>query len=125
MIQTNEEKTTEEIKPKFELGQVVMTRGMDNALEGLVPKEDFASEAMWMFEKAAVKDVFIRATLKKHSTGDWGDCCEEDKALNDEAVKIGNRLVSVYHLPDKHRTKCYVITEWDRSVTTLLLPEEY
>ena len=60
--------------------------------------------------------------LSRHCSGDWGDVCKEDSKLNDEALKLGNRLLSSYNLEDK---KVWVITEADRSVTTLLLPEEY
>ncbi len=61
--------------------------------------------------------------LFKHLTGDWGDLCEEDKQANEAALKYHLRLLSAYHLSDG--TKIWLITEWDRSVTTILLPEEY
>ncbi len=59
----------------------------------------------------------------RHAAGDWGDLSAPDIKANAEALKEGTRLLSAYHLKDG--TKLYVITEWDRSVTTALLPEEY
>lgn len=61
--------------------------------------------------------------LARHVTGDWGDLCEEDRAENDVSVAQGSRVLSAYEL--ETGSKVWVITEWDRSVTTLLLPEEY
>lgn len=58
----------------------------------------------------------------RHVSGDWGDMCDEDKELNNEALKDGERLLSAYTLSSGVRI--WVITEWDRSVTTCLLPEE-
>jgi hypothetical protein len=62
--------------------------------------------------------------IKRHSMGDWGEAlCEEDRRLNDDAIHNGDRLLSAYSLRDG--VKLWIITESDRSVTTLLLPEEY
>jgi hypothetical protein len=61
--------------------------------------------------------------LLRHSQGDWGEVDEEDKAANDRAAWEGERLLSAYRLADG--TRVWVVTEWDRSATTLLLPEEY
>lgn len=61
--------------------------------------------------------------IKRHLSGDWGEVCPEDAQSNQDALQEGNRLMSVYSLSDG--TKIWVITEWDRSVTTILLPEEY
>ncbi|MFI3244745.1 MAG: hypothetical protein R3Y56_10890 [Akkermansia sp.] len=60
--------------------------------------------------------------LHRHVRGDWGDCGAEDSQTNEEALTLGNRIMSVYNHP-KHT--CWIITERDRSVTTILLPEEY
>lgn len=60
--------------------------------------------------------------LARHLSGDWGEVDSEDKQANDDAVKCGSRILSAYTLND---TKFWIITEWDRSVTTFLLPEEY
>ena len=66
-------------------------------------------------------DVF--AALKRHMSCDWGDCCDADWAENDFAVDKDLRLFSVYH--DRNGTKFWIITEADRSATTVLLPSEY
>ena len=71
----------------------------------------------------AVPNSVIYAALGRHLRGDWGDVCPEDKAANDSALRDGERLLSVYHTKDE--VEFYIITEWDRSVTTVLLPEEY
>ena len=61
--------------------------------------------------------------LLRHVTGDWGDLDDEDKKENELSVKEGFRILSAYSL--ETGVKVWVITEWDRSVTTILLPEEY
>lgn len=61
--------------------------------------------------------------LSRHAAGDWGDVGEDDWLANDEALEQGSRLLSVYYASSG--TKYWVITEHDRSVTTLLLPEDY
>jgi hypothetical protein len=86
---------------KFELGRLVST---PNAL-------------------AQVSHEEIIASLSRHVRGDWGDCCPDDRAANDAALLDGTRLLSVYHTTNG--TKFRIITEWDRSVTTVLLPEDY
>ena len=84
----------------IELGQTVITRG---AL-------------------ATLKETDVYVALGRHKSGDWGTLCPEDKEANETAVREGLRVLSVYY---SNGTKFYVITEWDRSVTTVLLPEEY
>lgn len=61
--------------------------------------------------------------LSRHQSGDWGDMSEEDKRENEFSVDKHLRIFSAYHLSDK--TKIWVITEADRSATTILLPSEY
>ena len=61
--------------------------------------------------------------LSRHFRGDWGDLCQEDKMENELSLKQGFRLMSSYPITDSKRL--WIITEADRSVTTLLLPEEY
>ena len=63
------------------------------------------------------------ALLARHVRGDWGELCEEDRQENAAALKHGFRLLSAYTLKDGVRL--WIITEADRSVTTLLLPSEY
>ncbi len=61
--------------------------------------------------------------LARHVAGDWGDVDQDDKAENESALKDGLRILSAYRLADN--TRIWVITEADRSVTTILLPDEY
>jgi hypothetical protein len=61
--------------------------------------------------------------LSRHLRGDWGDLDQEDKTENELSLKHGFRLLSSYQVTESE--KLWVITEADRSVTTLLLPEEY
>ncbi len=70
--------------------------------------------------------------LARHVTGDWGEVCQEDAKANDEALLVGARVLSAYSLqPPLGQNEplgiahVWLITEADRSVTTLLLPEEY
>ena len=60
---------------------------------------------------------------RRHQRGDWGEISDEDKAANEEALLCGARLLSAYTL--RSGVKLWVITEADRSSTTLLLPSEY
>lgn len=88
-------------KPKFALGQVVAT---PNALN-------------------AVPNPEILRALQRHHSSDWGDVCEEDRRENERALIEGTRLLSAYH--SANGTKFWIITEADRSATTVLLPEDY
>ena len=86
---------------RFPLGQVVITRGAISD----IPADE------------------VRECLLRHAEGDWGDVCKEDWAENDEALKHESRLLSSYL--SKAGIRFWIITEWDRSVTTILLPLEY
>lgn len=72
-------------------------------------------------------DVDMYPFLRRHHTGDWGDLSAEDKAANDHAVANGGRILSKYHaaLPSGAEVSFYIVTESDRSVTTILLCEDY
>ena len=72
---------------------------------------------------AAVPDEEIQRALARHHAGDWGDVCPEDRELNDQALVEGSRIFSAYHAANG--TKFWIITEWNRSVTTVLLPADY
>jgi hypothetical protein len=61
--------------------------------------------------------------LRRHARGDWGEVGVEDQRANDRAVQDGGRLLSAYST--KTNVKFWIITEADRSATTVLLPEEY
>lgn len=91
---------------KFELGKTVVTKGISRKME---ENPDFR--------------LFVNDSLNRYSKCDWGDTCGEDKEAADYAVEHGERILAVYE-HDKFPT-IWIITEWDRSVTTVLLPEEY
>ena len=86
---------------KFSLGQTVITA---NALETL-NSEDVAK------------------ALRRHAGGDWGEVCADDAAENELSLKEGFRLLSAY--TDRQGVKFWIITEADRSYSTVLLPEDY
>lgn len=67
---------------------------------------------------------FIADSLERYVKCDWGDMDPEDKQANDEAVEAGDRILAAYN-DDKSGIKIWIITEADRSVTTVLLPDEY
>jgi hypothetical protein len=62
--------------------------------------------------------------LARHIHGDWGDLPVEDQVENELALLTGKRLLSSYTLPGGE-SKVWIITEADRSVTTILLPDDY
>jgi len=66
---------------------------------------------------------FVSGCMRKHCNGDWGCVDAEDWALNDASVKAGERILSAYEYPTGEMI--WIITEWDRSVTTVLFPYEY
>jgi hypothetical protein len=65
----------------------------------------------------------IPLALGRHTRGDWGDVDEHDRQENERSVTHRLRLFSVYH--DRNKVKFWIITEADRSATTILLPEDY
>ncbi len=71
----------------------------------------------------AVSQPDIVAALRRHAVGDWGDVTPDDRAANDDALKSGERILSVYQ--SATGTTFWVLTEADRSVTTVLLPDDY
>jgi hypothetical protein len=64
----------------------------------------------------------VLTALARHASGDWGDLCPEDALANTHALDQGGRLFSAYGKGDN---RFWVITEADRSVTTVLLPDDY
>jgi hypothetical protein len=90
-------------RPLFPLGQIVATRGALEALD----------------EADQTPEEFIT----RHVTGDWGILPKEDIQENEFSLKHGLRIFSSYEL--RTGTKLWLITEADRSVSTLLLPSEY
>lgn len=89
------------VRPKLVLGIIVITPGAEEVLS----QDD------------------IRLAIIRHTNGDWGDVCREDWELNNEAVRDGHRVLSVFQ--SDGGKKFWMITEFDRSVTTILLPLEY
>ena len=92
-------------KVKFSLGQLLMTRGVNDKM---AQDDGFAK--------------FVYNSLKRHASGDWGDLCHEDIQENELSLKEGFRLLSAYKNEEE---KIWIITEADRSATTILFPEEY
>jgi hypothetical protein len=72
---------------------------------------------------AANADDNLITYLNRHAVCDWGELNQDDRLANAQALKNGSRLLSAYHLKDG--TKIWIITEADRSATTVLLPDEY
>ena len=71
----------------------------------------------------AVHSAEILAALSRHEQGDWGTLEPDDWNANENSLKHGGRLFSAY--VSTQNVKFWIITEWDRSVTTVLLPEDY
>ncbi len=86
---------------KFALGQTVIT---PNALERLTQDD-------------------VLGALRRHAAGDWGDLCDEDRQENELSLREGFRILSAYR--SASGDKFWIITEADRSVTTVLMPEDY
>lgn len=86
---------------KFPLGQVVATTSASNT----IPLEE------------------VLVALGRHVRGDWGSLEKADWDANERALRHGGRLFSAYL--SSQNVKFWIITEWDRSVTTVLLPEDY
>lgn len=93
--------STGEQGPRFPLGRMLITPTAQARLDA--------------------QDVY--ACLERHCRGDWGECCESDRQENETALTRQRRLFSVYR--DRNGTRFWIITEADRSATTVLLPEDY
>lgn len=104
-----------------DLGQLVATRAVADLQES---NKEF--------------DEFLRTCLGRYLNNDWGDLEKEDKQMNDDAVKSGERILASYKFPDNapwtndalnmysgKENRIWIITELDRSVTTILFPGEY
>ena len=66
---------------------------------------------------------YVMKCFDRYISGDWGEMCEEDKIANDEALITEDRILASYE--EKDMPKIWIITEWDRSSTTILFPSEY
>lgn len=93
------------MKMKFEIGQVYRTRDIDYLID---EHPDYANELIKCFEK--------------YLTMDFGSLCEEDVKANLDAIKYNERILGSYSTT---YGKVFIITEADRSTTTILLAEEY
>lgn len=84
----------------------------------------FASGRLLMTPNVAnvIPEYQIQIALRRHLSCDWGDVSKRDKDLNDQALKDGGRLLSAYHF---NRCRFFIITEADRSATTIMLAGEY
>jgi len=97
----------------FELGQLVATAGVAEAMSSC---EAFA--------------IFVMNCLKRYVQGDWGEMEQGDIDMNNESVRFDDgRILASYDMPADipidYADKVWIITEWDRSVTTILFPDEY
>jgi len=91
---------------KFNPGLLVITRGVNDLM---ADEQEFAKH--------------VQLSFMRHMAGDWGDVSDEDRVVNELALQEGDRLFSVYKRDGL--AKIWLITEWDRSVTTVLFPDEY
>jgi hypothetical protein len=91
---------------KFNSGTIVVTCGVNDEMN-----------RSWEFAK------HVRLSLERHMAGDWGNLCDEDRVTNEQALLDGERLFSAY--TKEGVPPIWIITERDRSVTTVLFPDEY
>lgn len=92
---------------KFDLGQVVVTKDVEEKM-----KEDHSFS------------VFVQVSIGRYVHRDWGQTCDEDAKANNRAIQNGERIRAVYKQP-RTDTTIWIITEADRSVTTILFLDEY
>lgn len=71
---------------------------------------------------ARLREEVVMKSIVRHSQGDWGNLCEDDRLENELSLDHGFRLLSVY---EDESEPFWIITEADRSVTTVLMPEDY
>lgn len=103
MLRQNSNATRANLGARFPLGQAFITPGAQEALE-------MSGETPLQF-------------LRRHISADWGELSEEDVQENELSLREGFRLLSAYRTSKGQRI--WIITEADRSATTILLPEEY
>ncbi len=96
----------------FALGRVVATRRVWELIES----DEYFSR-------------FVSLCMSRYVTNDWGELHPDDWKLNDESVDGEGRILASYPLPEtievEFEDKLWIITEWDRSVTTILFPGDY
>lgn len=96
------------MKFELKLGRLVMTSGIARKITS---DKDFQD--------------FVNASFGRYIKGDWGDLSDEDKNANEEAVKCGDLRILAAYINPKTKEKIWIITEANRSYTTILFPEEY
>ena len=101
--------------PKFQTGSIFTTQTVAKVID-----------------ETPLFATLCQVLLARHIQGDWGDLEEEDKESNEEALLEKGRLFSSYNLTDELKSlisvkeqKVWIITEWDRSYTTVMLAEDY
>ena len=96
----------------FEIGRLVATRGIVDRIESeALSDNDFRT--------------FVNTSFERYTKCDWGDLCKEDKEANNTAVEQGNLRILASYVHPKTKETIWIITEADRSYTTILLPDEY
>jgi hypothetical protein len=90
------------MKPRFEIGKIYATAGVTR----------------W----AEKHEIDLTRYIRRHHCGDWGDLDAEDRQANEDALEHGARIFSAYVTDDR---KIYIVTEYDRSMTTIMLATEY
>ena len=91
--------------PRFSLGKLVMARGIANEIKN----------------NPSYKEEILDC-LTRYLIGDWGSLCDEDKKSNELAIENNSRILAKY---TTHSGIIYIITEWDRSYTTIMFTNEY
>jgi hypothetical protein len=91
----------------FPIGRTVQTAGINNKCQ---------NDPMFA--------INIQNAFRRYLNKDWGDLCDDDKKMNDEALETGDQILASYNIPQSAE-KIYIITEYDRSVTTVLFANEY
>lgn len=89
----------------MEYGRILATRGVSDEME---ESPAFARE--------------VAAAFERYQRKDWGELCQEDKELNDQAIEDNDRILAAYKAGNR---TIWIITEWDRSATTILFSSEY
>lgn len=92
---------------KFDLGQVIVTKSVDKKM-----KEDRSFR------------VFVQVSIGRYVHRDWGQTCDEDAKANNRAIQNGERILAVYKQP-RTDTIIWITTKDDRSVTTIMFPDEH
>ena len=98
----------------FNTGMIVQSEAISNYVN-----HEYSDNASENFHR-------IMGYLKRHISGNWGDIHKDDVGLNEEAIEKGYRILSVYKFKDEDgENTIFIITEADRSVTTILFDVEY